>query len=345
MTAMLGATTTVAAPTQFAVDLVFQNQSSFICQLQGFPKVVLRGPRATTYTPVRAVVKPAVVKVQPGMTVHVRLTYLTGKDADACDRGRTWKPAAVDVTLPVAGARPFELTWSGPKVDNCQGGATHPGTYVGAIERGDGASASPPRQPPLSHDACVPYRQALTIAAQAATFQGDAQAGRAQELAWQQALQVLDQQLGYKPAVAAALGRLTSDPAVGLPPRGASARDRDLGTIAAATGNACARGLPHTAAQVAVAEGVISTDGLPSACADVVEVRQSSVSPRYAVASLVVDPYLFGVACNYQGGDNLLRRDANVGWSVISTGTERPCAVKGVPVAVLHELYGSRCRP
>jgi hypothetical protein len=344
LTAGLGSTTTVAPPVQYAVDLVFTNQSSFTCRLDGFPKVVLRGPGATTYRPVDAGVKPAVVQVQPGTTVHARLTYLTGAGADACDPGRKWVPAAVDVTPPVAGARPFELPWQGPKVDNCQAGATHPGTYVGPIEAGDGTSSSPPKQPPLSHDVCVPYRQALSIAGHAAAFQGDAGAGRDEELYWRQALEALGQQIGSRPGVAAALRRLDGDPAVGVPHRGAAARDRDLATVAAATGSACARGLPRTSAQIAIAEGVAASDELPAACADIVDVKQSRIDPEYAAASLVVDPYLFGVACNYQGGDVLVRNAGFPGWTEIASGTERPCAVKGVPIAVLRELYGSRCR-
>jgi hypothetical protein len=344
LTAMIGATTNVAPPVQQATDLVFTNQSSFLCQLDGFPKVVLRGPRGTTYRPVEAAVKAAAVEVQPGMSVHVRLTYLTGTDADTCDAGHTWVPSAVDVTPPVAGARPFELPWQGPKVDNCQGAATHPGTYVGPVEPGDGASTSPPTQPPLSHDVCVPYRQALSIAGHAAAWQGDVASGRAEELAWQQALQALDRQIGSRAGIGAALSRLGGDPAVGVPRRGAAARDRDLAAVAAATGTACARGLPRTAEQVAIAEGVAAS-GVPAPCADVVDVKQSRVAPEYASASTVVDSYLFGLACNYQGGNDLLRRDPHFGWSVIATGTERPCAVKGVPIAVLRGLYGSRCGP
>jgi hypothetical protein len=344
LTAMSGSTTTVAAPVQYAVDFVFTNQSSFSCRLEGFPKLVLHGPRGTTYAPVEEAVKSAVVDVEPGMSAHVRLTYLTGADADACDTGRTWVPTAVDVTLPVAGARPFELPWQGPKVDNCQGGATHPGTYVSAIAPGDGASTYPPKRPPRSHDVCAPYRQALAIAGHAAMWQGDVQSGREEEVAWKEALQAVDQPLGARPGVPAALRRLAGDPAIGTPRRGAAARDRDLATVAAATGSACARGLPRTAAQVAIAEGAAARDGLPAACADVVDVRRSRIAPEYAVASVVVDPYLFGLACNYQGGGNLLRLDPALGWSVIASGTERPCAVKGVPVAVLRELYGSACR-
>ena len=325
---------TLGMPAQGAVDVVFTNESSFICQLQGFPKIVLRGPAGSTYRAVESAGKAAVVKVQPGMTVHVHLTYASS--AAACKK---WLPSAVDVTLPVAGAAPFELTLHGIRVNNCT-----PGTVqAGAVALGDGSSAASTKQPPLSHDVCVPYRQALAIAAHAATFQGDVAAGKEQGLAWQEALQAISQQIGYKPAVAAALERLTHDAAVGVPSRGAAARDRDLGIVAAATGAGCARGLPHTAAQVAVAEGVVSSDGIPPECADVVGAVQSTLSSSYASASLVVDPYLFGVACNYQGGTQLLRRDPSFGWSVIASWTQRPCAVKGVPAAVLKDLFGTSC--
>ena len=59
-----------------------------------------------------------------------------------------------------------------------------------------------------------------------------------------------------------------------------------------------------------------------------------------------MDPRLFGVACNFQGGDqlvHLLGTGAHRSWFVVSSGTERPCAVKGVAITVLRELYGSRC--
>lgn len=327
-------TATLGTPARGAVDVVFTNESSFICQLQGFPKVVLHGPAGSTYRAVDGAGKAAVVRVQPGMTVHVHLTYAPG--AAACKR---WLPSAVDVTLPVAGVAPFELTVHGVQVNNCT-----PGTVrVAAVALGDGSSAASTKQPPLSHDVCVPYRQALSIAAHAATFQGDTAAGREQELAWQEALQAIGQQIGYKPAVAAALGRLTHDPGVGLPSRGAAARDRDLAIVAAGTGVGCAQGLPRTAAQVAVAEGVVASDGIPPECADVAGAVQSKVSSSYASASLEVDPYLFGVACNYQGGTQLLRRDPSFGWSVIASWTQRPCAVKGVPAAVLKDLFGTSC--
>jgi hypothetical protein len=78
-----------------------------------------------------------------------------------------------------------------------------------------------------------------------------------------------------------------------------------------------------------------------------VDVRQSKLDPKYASASLAVDPQPFGVASNVQGGDqlvHLLGTGAHGSWFVASSsGTERPCAVEGVANDVLRELYGNRC--
>ena len=46
-----------------------------------------------------------------------------------------WVPTSVRVTLPDA-TDSFSVTWPRGSVDNCQGGATHPGTYVGPVQAG-----------------------------------------------------------------------------------------------------------------------------------------------------------------------------------------------------------------
>jgi len=68
------------------------------------------------------------VSVPGGGSVLATLTYLAGPD-DACDTNGPWVPSRMVVTL----ADGLELTagWPGQSVDDCQDGATHPGTFVG----------------------------------------------------------------------------------------------------------------------------------------------------------------------------------------------------------------------
>jgi len=78
-----------------------------------------------------------------------------------------------------------------------------------------------------------------------------------------------------------------------------------------------------------------------------VDVRQSKLDPKYASASLAVDPQPFGVACNVQGGDqlvHLLGTGAHGSWFVApSSGTVRPAPSRGWRKASWRELYGYRC--
>jgi hypothetical protein len=105
--------------------------------MYGFPGFELAGPESngsTTYSPVRQVETPTSVSLSPGKSAHAWFTFLN--QADSCDTGGMgWVPTTVLLTPPDDTAS-ITLTWVGQAVDNCQGAATHPGTYIGAIEPG-----------------------------------------------------------------------------------------------------------------------------------------------------------------------------------------------------------------
>jgi hypothetical protein len=50
-----------------------------------------------------------------------------------------WVPMSVRVTPPDE-TTAISVAWIGRSVDNCQGGATHPGTYIGPIQAGSAGS-------------------------------------------------------------------------------------------------------------------------------------------------------------------------------------------------------------
>jgi hypothetical protein len=133
-------TATAGAPAQGAVDLVFTNEWSFVCQLRGFPKVVLQGPAGSTYKAVHAAGRAAVVQVQPGMTVHVHLTYAPA--GATCEK---WSASAVDVTLPVAGVGPFDLTLRGVRRSVDRRATPPSACRLEARQRAIATSASSPR--------------------------------------------------------------------------------------------------------------------------------------------------------------------------------------------------------
>lgn len=105
--------------------------------MYGFPGLELVGPESngsTTYSPVRQGETPISTSLSPGASAHAWFTFLD--QADTCDTsGVAWVPTTVLVTLP-HDTESITLTWVGKAVDNCQGGATHPGTYIGTIEPG-----------------------------------------------------------------------------------------------------------------------------------------------------------------------------------------------------------------
>lgn len=104
--------------------------------MTGFPGLELVGPMSdgsTTYDPARQQMSYRAVTVPAGGSAHASLYALPGPDS--CDDGQAWVPTSVRVTLPDA-TDSFSVTWPRGSVDNCQGGATHPGTYVGPVQAG-----------------------------------------------------------------------------------------------------------------------------------------------------------------------------------------------------------------
>ena len=104
--------------------------------MTGFPGFELVGPMSdgsTTYDPVRQQVAYQAVTVPAGGEAHADFFALPGPGS--CDGGQAWVPTSVAVTLPGASTS-FRVAWPGGSVDNCQGGATHPGTFIGPVKDG-----------------------------------------------------------------------------------------------------------------------------------------------------------------------------------------------------------------
>jgi hypothetical protein len=124
-----GATQT--ASTQYQRPIVFTNVSSGLCSLLGFPGLDFGSAAAQPLSLVRAAGTPKRIELAPGRQAHAQLTYLTGPDP-ACDTAGAWTPTTVTITPPDE-TTSVQLVWSGGSVDDCQGGATHPGSYIGAM--------------------------------------------------------------------------------------------------------------------------------------------------------------------------------------------------------------------
>lgn len=121
---------------QYQLVLELTNRASTACTMSGYPGFELVGPvsnGSTTYDPARQQVAYHAVTLPAGGTAHANFTALPGPGS--CDGGRAWVPTSVTVTLP-DNTTSFSVTWPGGSVDNCQGGATHPGTYIGPLEAG-----------------------------------------------------------------------------------------------------------------------------------------------------------------------------------------------------------------
>ena len=129
-------TGTPSSQSQYQLVLELTNRSSTPCSMTGFPGFELVGPvsdGSTTYDPVRQQVSYQTVTVPPGGAAHADFFALPGPDS--CDSGRAWVPTSVTVTVP-GETSSSSVAWPGGSVDNCQGGATHPGTYIGPVQAG-----------------------------------------------------------------------------------------------------------------------------------------------------------------------------------------------------------------
>jgi hypothetical protein len=119
------------ASTQYQVPIVFTNVSALPCSLLGFPGADFGAAGAGAVSLVRTAVKPVRVSLAPGQQAHAVLTYLAGPDP-TCDAGGPWTPSTLTVTPP-DDTTSVQIPWPGGSVDDCQTGATHPGSYIGPV--------------------------------------------------------------------------------------------------------------------------------------------------------------------------------------------------------------------
>jgi hypothetical protein len=122
------------ASTQYQRPIVVTNVSSGPCSLLGFPGVDFGSAAAQPLSLRRAAGTPQRIVLAPGGQAHAQLTYLTGPDP-ACDTAGAWTPTTVTITPPDE-TTSVQLVWPGGSVDDCQGGATHPGSYIGPMLAG-----------------------------------------------------------------------------------------------------------------------------------------------------------------------------------------------------------------
>jgi hypothetical protein len=126
----LGATKQVVN-TQYQVPIVFTNVSGQPCSLLGFPGTEFGAAGALPVDLVRTPAKPARVNLNPGGQAHAVLTFLTGPDP-SCDAAGPWIPSTLTVTPP-DDTTSVQIPWPGGSVDDCQTGATHPGSFIGPV--------------------------------------------------------------------------------------------------------------------------------------------------------------------------------------------------------------------
>ena len=116
---------------QMHFDLILTNVSAQACSLQGYPGVDLVGPDdpmwGPTYSLPRESGDPRPVTLAPGTSASSRLTFLPVADTDG------WVPDTIVVTPPDATTQ-LETPWIPGRITVMrQDGATHPGTYIGAL--------------------------------------------------------------------------------------------------------------------------------------------------------------------------------------------------------------------
>jgi hypothetical protein len=120
--------------TQYQVPIVFTNVSAQPCSLLGFPGTEFGAGGALPVDLVRTPAKPVRVNLVPRGQAHAVLTFLTGPDP-SCDAGGPWIPSTLTVTPP-DDTTSVQIPWPGGSVDDCQTGATHPGSFIGPVIAG-----------------------------------------------------------------------------------------------------------------------------------------------------------------------------------------------------------------
>ena len=120
-----------SAATQYQIPIVLTNVSAQPCSLLGFPGTDFGAAGVLAVSLVRTPAKPARVVLAPGDDAHAVLTYLAGPDP-TCDAGGPWIPSTLTVTPP-DDTTSVQIPWPNGSVDDCQTGATHPGSYIGPV--------------------------------------------------------------------------------------------------------------------------------------------------------------------------------------------------------------------
>lgn len=115
--------------------VVWTNTSPSTCTMFGYGGVDLQGPpdpMGTTYSlPRQTSEQPALVRLGPGDQAHSVITWLPSQS------GPGWTPTKLLITPPDE-THSAVLDWPGGAVQR-QDGATHPGTYLGPVQRGGAA--------------------------------------------------------------------------------------------------------------------------------------------------------------------------------------------------------------
>jgi hypothetical protein len=117
--------------TQYQIPIVLTNVASSPCSLLGFPGAEFGAAGSLPVDLVRTSAKPVRVTLGPAGQAHAVLTYLAGPDP-ACDAGGPWIPSTLTITPP-DDTTSVQIPWPGGSVDDCQTGATHPGSYIGPV--------------------------------------------------------------------------------------------------------------------------------------------------------------------------------------------------------------------
>jgi hypothetical protein len=122
------------APGQDQIPLIFTNVTTGVCTMYGFPGFTLLGPKSngsTTFSPERDGGPPTTVVLAPGASAYATFTWLVAPDT--CDHGVGWVPTRI-MTIPPDETSALTVSWDNGVVDNCQGAATRPGTFIAAVQ-------------------------------------------------------------------------------------------------------------------------------------------------------------------------------------------------------------------
>jgi hypothetical protein len=143
LTARFGTARTLL-PGQDEIPLIFTNISGGMCTIFGFPGFTLLGPESngsTTFSPERDGESPTTVVLAPGSSAYATFTWLVAPDT--CDNGVGWVPAQV-MTTPPDETTTLTVSWDHGVVDNCQGAATRPGTFIAPVQVGTSSTTTRP---------------------------------------------------------------------------------------------------------------------------------------------------------------------------------------------------------